>query len=95
MINILVTYATYYTYVIFHVYQIGIPYSYIRSEIAMKKKYNDDNHAKGLLNGSEWYTVNAFRALNQALGRCIRHKNDWGAVLLVDERCVARLKFRS
>jgi Fanconi anemia group J protein len=27
-----------------------------------------------------------FRALNQALGRCIRHKGDWGAILLVDDR---------
>ena len=26
------------------------------------------------------------RALNQALGRCIRHKADWGAILLVDDR---------
>lgn len=28
----------------------------------------------------------AGRALNQALGRCIRHRYDWGAILLVDER---------
>nr|CAD7589712.1 unnamed protein product [Timema genevievae] len=26
------------------------------------------------------------RALNQALGRCLRHKYDWGALLLVDDR---------
>nr|CAD7570390.1 unnamed protein product [Timema californicum] len=25
-------------------------------------------------------------ALNQALGRCLRHKYDWGALLLVDDR---------
>ena len=28
----------------------------------------------------------AFRALNQALGRCIRHKRDYGAIVLLDER---------
>lgn len=39
-----------------------------------------------LLSGSEWYSMQAFRALNQALGRCLRHKNDWGALILVDER---------
>ncbi|CAH8625028.1 unnamed protein product [Dicrocoelium dendriticum] len=41
-----------------------------------------------VLNGSEWYDAQAYRALNQALGRCIRHMNDWGAVLLVDARFV-------
>ncbi|VEL09296.1 unnamed protein product [Protopolystoma xenopodis] len=40
------------------------------------------------LSGSEWYEAQAFRALNQAIGRCIRHRNDWGAVLLVDSRFV-------
>lgn len=35
---------------------------------------------------SAGYTLQAFRALNQALGRCVRHIRDWGAILLVDER---------
>lgn len=52
----------------------------------MKLSYNDMNVKRGLLKGSEWYSIQAFRALNQALGRCLRHINDWGAVLLVDER---------
>ncbi|XP_060828487.1 Fanconi anemia group J protein homolog isoform X2 [Bombus pascuorum] len=66
---------------------VGIPYA-VRKDpvIDMKLNYNDTNVKKGLLKGSEWYNIQAFRALNQALGRCLRHINDWGAVLLVDER---------
>ncbi|XP_012289196.1 Fanconi anemia group J protein homolog isoform X2 [Orussus abietinus] len=66
---------------------VGIPFA-VKNDpmIQMKVKYNDLNKSKGLLKGDDWYTVQAFRALNQALGRCIRHKNDWGAVLVIDER---------
>ncbi|KAI9156034.1 hypothetical protein H9P43_009144 [Blastocladiella emersonii ATCC 22665] len=28
----------------------------------------------------------AYRAINQTLGRCIRHRNDWGALVLLDRR---------
>lgn len=38
------------------------------------------------LTGDKWYQQSAFRALNQALGRCIRHKDDYGAVILLDQR---------
>ncbi len=38
------------------------------------------------LSGDDWYAQQAFRALNQALGRCIRHRNDYGAVILADPR---------
>ncbi|VDP71387.1 unnamed protein product [Schistosoma mattheei] len=41
-----------------------------------------------VLSGSEWYDAQAYRALNQALGRCIRHANDWGSILLADARFV-------
>ncbi|XP_058805941.1 Fanconi anemia group J protein homolog [Phymastichus coffea] len=66
---------------------IGIPYA-VQSDpnVKLKREYNDQNRNKGLLPGGEWYSVQAYRALNQALGRCIRHRNDWGAILLVDER---------
>ncbi|KAI8645690.1 helicase C-terminal domain-containing protein [Parasitella parasitica] len=42
--------------------------------------------SKDLLSGHEWYEAQAYRAINQALGRCIRHKNDWGAIILLEER---------
>ncbi|KAI7824463.1 helicase C-terminal domain-containing protein [Kickxella alabastrina] len=40
----------------------------------------------GLLNGSKWYDTQAFRAINQALGRCLRHKDDWGAIIMLESR---------
>ncbi|XP_032691558.1 Fanconi anemia group J protein homolog [Odontomachus brunneus] len=66
---------------------IGIPYKNMKDKnVLMKKEYNDSNVSKGLLSGLDWYNINAFRTLNQALGRCIRHINDWGAILMVESR---------
>jgi len=38
------------------------------------------------LSGAEWYNQQAHRAVNQAVGRVIRHRHDYGAVLLLDHR---------
>ncbi|XP_073282917.1 uncharacterized protein [Primulina huaijiensis] len=67
---------------------VGIPFpnSY-DSKVAQKKKFNDTYElSKNLLNGNEWYCQQAFRALNQATGRCIRHRFDYGAIIYLDER---------
>ncbi|PIK44583.1 putative Fanconi anemia group J protein-like [Apostichopus japonicus] len=66
---------------------VGIPFpSFKDPQVELKRAYNDQNRDRGLLSGSEWYEIQAYRALNQALGRCLRHRNDWGALILVDER---------
>ncbi|KAM6403059.1 Fanconi anemia group J protein [Rhynochetos jubatus] len=67
---------------------IGIPFPNVKDlQVELKRKYNDlHKNARGLLSGSQWYEIQAYRALNQALGRCIRHRNDWGALILVDDR---------
>lgn len=63
---------------------VGIPYPSIKDpQIGLKKEYNDRN---GGYNGKLWYEAQAFRAVNQALGRAVRHSKDWGCVFLVDSR---------
>ena len=42
--------------------------------------------AVSTLSGHEWYTQQAHRAVNQAIGRVIRNKDDFGAILLLDSR---------
>ena len=67
---------------------VGIPFPNFKdSKVEAKRKFNDAGaRTLGLLPGSTWYEQQAFRALNQAVGRCIRHRGDWGAIILIDER---------
>lgn len=69
---------------------VGIPYPNFKDiQVELKRKYNDQYQAsRRLLSGHLWYEIQAFRALNQALGRCIRHRRDWGALIIVDDRFV-------
>ena len=39
------------------------------------------------ISGQDWYQQQALRAVNQAIGRVIRHRGDYGAILLCDD-CV-------
>lgn len=48
---------------------------------ALQVRTKECEHGLGL---NQW--KKAFRALNQAIGRCIRHRNDFGAIILLDER---------
>ncbi|CAF4218760.1 unnamed protein product, partial [Rotaria magnacalcarata] len=73
---------------------LGIPYPNVQDEeVVFKRNYNNEQNKlmPQVMNGSDWYDSQAYRALNQALGRCIRHKNDWGALVIVDERIVQNM----
>ncbi|XP_040908015.1 regulator of telomere elongation helicase 1-like [Toxotes jaculatrix] len=59
--------------------------------VILKMQFLDEmgrKKAPGLkyLSGQEWYKQQAFRAVNQAIGRVIRHKEDYGAIFLCDQR---------
>lgn len=70
----------------------GIPFAPMTDPwVVLKKQHLDERKASGgagdgALNGSGWYIQSASRAVNQALGRIIRHKKDWGAIFLMDDR---------
>lgn len=79
----------------------GIPFATMTDpKVKIKKEVMDSNSAKsrkrqlesesstddGIISGDAWYVQQAMRAVNQAIGRVIRHKNDYGAVILCDER---------
>ncbi|GIL94350.1 hypothetical protein Vretimale_579 [Volvox reticuliferus] len=78
----------------------GIPYAVKNdAKVRLKRDVLDEearaisSGANGLagegvapLTGEAWYTNTAMRAVNQAMGRVIRHRWDYGAILLADDR---------
>lgn len=68
---------------------VGIPFGPCKDpKVKLKQSYLNDNRTQEneMLSGNEWYTLDAIKAVNQAIGRVIRHKNDFGAILLCDTR---------
>jgi Rad3-related DNA helicase len=64
---------------------LGIPYPGSREpSVELKREYNTQSGKT--LSGSAWYSLQAVRAVNQAVGRCVRHARDYGAVIILDSR---------
>ncbi|XP_043245532.1 regulator of telomere elongation helicase 1-like [Amphibalanus amphitrite] len=72
----------------------GLPYPPLKDpRVVLKRQYLDEvrrtpSGAGGTqgLSGQDWYRLEASRAVNQAVGRVIRHRRDYGAVILCDSR---------
>ncbi|XP_029467005.1 LOW QUALITY PROTEIN: regulator of telomere elongation helicase 1 [Rhinatrema bivittatum] len=59
--------------------------------VVLKMQFLDEMRGKHdgrkqYLSGQEWYRQQASRAVNQAIGRVIRHRHDYGAIFLCDHR---------
>eukprot|EP00397_Hematodinium_sp_SG-2012_P006779 GEMP01006815.1.p1 GENE.GEMP01006815.1~~GEMP01006815.1.p1 ORF type:complete len:881 (+),score=156.62 GEMP01006815.1:170-2812(+) len=77
----------------------GMPYPpAMDAKVRMKKEFLDKNSDKkntgNASPGNIWYNQQATRAVNQTLGRVIRHRHDFGAVLLFDHRFAQPAKAR-
>ncbi|CAJ2661268.1 unnamed protein product [Trifolium pratense] len=70
----------------------GLPFATSTDpKVRLKREYLDQQSgAQGesfkVLTGDEWYNQQASRAVNQAVGRVIRHRHDYGAIIFCDER---------
>ncbi|GAU92233.1 hypothetical protein RvY_04341 [Ramazzottius varieornatus] len=68
----------------------GLPYpNKFEPRIRVKMEYLDQsfrNPATKTLSSNEWYNREAWSAVNQSLGRAIRHADDFGACILSDCR---------
>jgi len=67
------------------VIMVGVPYpSKNDLRVVLKQDFLDAKGSQG--DGKRWYQREAIRAVNQTLGRVIRHRKDYGAVILCDSR---------
>nr|XP_013000050.1 regulator of telomere elongation helicase 1 isoform X4 [Cavia porcellus] len=70
----------------------GLPYPpRMDPRVVLKMQFLDEMRGQNqpgsqFLSGQEWYRQQASRAVNQAIGRVIRHRHDYGAIFLCDHR---------
>ncbi|XP_059458900.1 regulator of telomere elongation helicase 1 homolog [Corylus avellana] len=70
----------------------GMPFATTTDpKVRLKREYLDQEGRSQskvckVLTGEDWYNQQALRAVNQAVGRVIRHRHDYGAIIFCDER---------
>lgn len=67
---------------------VGLPYPDTRDAVLQEKvrHYNEGTAAAGAVGGVSLPEMFCMRAVNQAIGRAIRHVNDFAAITLIDQR---------
>ncbi|KRX00086.1 P-loop containing nucleoside triphosphate hydrolase [Pseudocohnilembus persalinus] len=73
---------------------LGLPYPQLADPLIKSKmnyfdQLNEQSKKEGqkeIMDGDDWYVQQCSKQINQILGRGIRHKNDYCAMFLVDER---------
>lgn len=72
---------------------VGLPFpNKTNPELSEKMKYLDKlaveqrSNSNSIFSGGEYYENLCMKAVNQCIGRAIRHINDYATILLIDER---------
>jgi len=75
------------------IFLIGLPYADYRDPVVKAQIRYFNTRSPDL--GERWYLMDAFRAANQAMGRGIRHRDDWCNFFLMDRRYASYWRFIS
>ncbi len=75
------------------IFLVGVPYADYSDPVVKAQIEYFNKKRKGL--GDRWYVMDAFRAANQAMGRGIRHRDDWCNFFLMDHRYLKYQEFIS
>ena len=75
------------------IFLVGVPYANYGDPLIRAQISYHNRRSQGL--GQRWYTMDAFRAANQALGRGIRSRDDWCHYWLLDRRYADHLSLIS
>ncbi|MES1911677.1 MAG: hypothetical protein MHM6MM_004075 [Cercozoa sp. M6MM] len=63
---------------------VGLPLPNYGDPRVTQKRAFLDRKQRGL--GNEWYQQQALRAVNQSIGRVVRHRGDYASIILLDDR---------
>ena len=68
---------------------VGMPYAN-PSDLTLRERMAHLNATQGDGAGREYYTNLCMKAVNQSIGRAIRHRADYAAMLMLDQRYATR-----